>query len=340
MSKKISVITGASGHVGYALAKELSDQGENFRMLIRSDSEIFKDIKGEKVYGDVTDPKSLEKAFKGAEIVYHLAGVVDVGDDKEDFLRQVNVEGTINVVEACKKVGVRRLVYASSTDAVEPLPGNELMTEDTYVSPEKVTGVYSKTKAEATRYVLDESGDELEAVVVFPAACVGPYDFKISSTGEMVRMIMRGKLPVTLGFGGYNFVDVRDVALGMIGAAKQGKAGESYFLSGKAISAEGIIKLISEKSGRKAPKIKMPLWLANAVAPLAEFYYKVSGESPLFTRLSIEILKNNSNFSYEKAALDFAYNPRSLEESIADSIAWISENEGIKTKSSCRNTCG
>ncbi|HOO25162.1 MAG TPA: NAD-dependent epimerase/dehydratase family protein [Clostridiales bacterium] len=337
MDKKISVITGASGHIGYALAKELDARGQDFRMLIRSDSKVFDGIKAEKVFGDVTDPKSLEEAFEGAHTVYHLAGVIDVGNDKDDFLRLVNVQGTVNVVEACKKAGVKRLVYASSVDAVEPLPGNELMTENTYISPEKVSGVYGKTKAEATRYVLDNAGEDLEAVAIYPSACIGPYDFKVSAPGEMVRMIMKGKLPVSLSFGGYNFVDVRDVAIGMIGAAEQGKAGESYFLTGNMISAEELIKLISEKSGRKAPKIRMSLGVAKALAPLAEVYYKISGASPLFTRLSIEILNNNCNFSHEKASSTFGYSPRTLEQSIEDMVCWISETEGIALNNKCCN---
>lgn len=291
-------------------------------------------LRPKKVFGDVTDPKSLEDAFKGADTVYHLAGVIDVGNDKDDFLRLVNVQGTVNVVEACKKAGVKKLVYASSVDAVEPLPDNELIDENTYISPDKVSGVYGKTKAEATRYVLDNAGEGLEVVAIYPSACIGPYDFKVSAPGEMIRMIMKGKLPVSLSFGGYNFVDIRDVAIGMIGAAEQGENGESYFLTGNIISAEELIKLISEKSGRKAPKYKMSLGLAKLLAPLAEVYYKISGASPLFTRLSIEILNNNCNFSHEKASKAFGYTPRSLEESIGDAVCWISETEGIEIKSS------
>jgi len=329
LNEKISVVTGASGHIGYALVKALQARNEKFRILIRSESKIFDGIPCEKAFGDVTDPASLEKAFEGAEVVYHLAGIIDVGGGNEELVRKVNVQGTINVVDACKKCGVRRLVYASSVDAVKPLAGDALMAEETKIDPEIIKGVYGKTKAEATRYVLEHSDDQLEVVAVFPAACIGPYDFKVSSPGEMVRMIMRGKLPVSLAFGGYNFVDVRDVAAGMIGAATKGGAKECYFLTGDVISSDDLIRVISEKCGRKPPRVKMPLWLAKSLAPLAEIYYKLSGNTPLFTRLSVDILTYNCNFCNAKAQAELGYSPRSVAESIGDMVKWIAENEGI-----------
>ena len=332
MEQKLSVITGATGHIGYALLKELAAKGECVRILIRSENKVFDGIPCEKVFGDVTEPASLEAAFKDADVVYHLAGYIYVGTDNNPKVWDVNVQGTKNVVEACKKCGVRQLVYASSVDAVPPSNGKSLMKEKSSFNPDEVRGVYAKTKAVATQYVLDNNKEGLETVVVMPGACIGPYDFKVSSAGEMVRMVMKGKLPVSLGFGGYNFVDVRDVAKGMIGAAENGRAGECYLLTGEIVTADEIIGIISEKSGRKNPAVKLPLWLAKAAAPLAEVYYKISGAPPLFTRLSIEILNYNCNFSYKKAENDFHYKPMSTKQSINDMVDWIVENEGITCK--------
>jgi len=332
MERKLSVITGASGHIGYALVKEFEAQGDRFRILIRSESKIFDGIPCEKAFGDVTDVDSLEKAFEGAEIVYHLAGIIDVGCGKGNVIRNVNVQGTKNVVAACKKCGVRRLVYASSVDAVKPLRGDDLMTEMTNFNPDEINGIYGKTKAEATQYVLDSADDSLEVVVVFPAACIGPYDFKVSSVGVMVRMVMRGRMPVSLNFGGYNFVDVRDVAKGMRSAAIKGRAGECYLLTGEVFTSHEIISLIARTSGRKPPKIKMPLWLTNIFAPLAEIYYKISGATPVFTRISIEVINYNCNFCFAKAQDELGYNPMSIKQSVSDMIDWIVKTEGITCK--------
>lgn len=329
MNEKLAVVTGASGHIGYALIKELEAKKERFRILIRSKNKIFDGFSCEMAFGDVTDRESLEKAFEGADTVYHLAGVIDIGTGHEELTRQVNVQGTMNVVDACKKCGVRRLVYASSVDILKSLPGNETMTEENCFNLDRVNeGIYAQTKAEATRYVLDNMDDKFEVIVVLPGACIGPYDYKVSSAGKIVRMIMRYGIPASLGFGAYNFVDVRDVAKGMIGAAEKGGAGECYLLTGEVVTADTLIHLVAEQSGKRTPRAKLPLWVVKPLAPLAEVYYKISGQAPVFTRTSIDILNRNCNFSYQKATNDFGYKPMSAKQSISDTVAWIKKTQG------------
>ncbi len=331
MSEKISLVTGATGHIGYALLKELADSGEKVRILIRKDSKQFDGIDCEKVYGDVTNLDQLLAAFEGVDVVYHLAGIIDINADQEDMIWNVNVEGTKNVVKACEEKGVRRLVYASSVDAFEPLPDNQIMREVDNFPIENLEGTYAKTKATATQFVLDEvRAGKIDAVVTHPGACIGPYDFKVSNVGEMVRMFVNGVFPVTLSFGAYNFVDIRDVAHGMVMAAKQGGKGECYILCGEQISVDGFIKATAKACGKKAPKIPLSYGFAKAVAPAAEVFYKVAKKTPLFTRYSIRKLVSNCNFSIEKARKELDYNPMSVEQSVADMVAWIREYEGKK----------
>jgi dihydroflavonol-4-reductase len=328
LSEKISLVTGATGHIGYALLKELVDSGEKVRILIRKDSKQFDGIECEKVYGDVTDLDALLKAFEGVDVVYHLAGIIDINADQEDMIWSVNVGGTKNVVKACQEKGVRRLVYASSVDAFPPLPDNQVMTELDHFDVDILDGTYAKTKATATQFVLDEvKAGRLDAVVTHPGACIGPYDFKVSNVGEMVRMFINGMFPVTLSFGAYNFVDIRDVAHGMYMAAKQGGKGECYILCGEQISVDGFIKATAKACGKKAPKIPLSYGFAKAVAPAAEVFYKVAKKTPLFTRYSIRKLVSNCNFSIEKARKELDYNPMSVEQSVTDMVQWIKENE-------------
>ncbi len=328
MSEKISLVTGATGHIGYALLKELVDSGEKVRILIRKDSKQFDGIECEKVYGDVTDLDALLKAFEGVDVVYHLAGIIDINADQEDMIWSVNVGGTKNVVKACQEKGVRRLVYASSVDAFPPLPDNQVMTELDHFDVDILDGTYAKTKATATQFVLDEvKAGRLDAVITHPGACIGPYDFKVSNVGEMVRMFVNGMFPVTLSFGAYNFVDIRDVAHGMYMAAKQGGKGECYILCGEQISVDGFIKATAKACGKKAPKIPLSYGFAKAVAPAAEVFYKVAKKTPLFTRYSIRKLVSNCNFSIEKARKELGYNPMSVEQSVTDMVQWIKENE-------------
>lgn len=328
MSEKISLVTGATGHIGYALLKELVDSGEKVRILIRKDSKQFDGIECEKVYGDVTDLDALLKAFEGVDVVYHLAGIIDINADQEDMIWSVNVGGTKNVVKACQEKGVRRLIYASSVDAFPPLPDNQLMTELDHFEPDILDGTYAKTKATATQFVLDEvKAGRLDAVVTHPGACIGPYDFKVSNVGEMVRMFVNGIFPVTLSFGAYNFVDIRDVAHGMYMAAKQGGKGECYILCGEQISVADFIAVTAKACGKKAPKIPLSYGFAKAVAPAAEVFYKVAKKTPLFTRYSIRKLVSNCNFSIEKARKELDYNPMTVEQSVTDMVKWIKENE-------------
>ncbi|MCR5485068.1 MAG: NAD-dependent epimerase/dehydratase family protein, partial [Clostridiales bacterium] len=309
------------------LLLELLKNGERVRILIRKDNPVFDGLDCEKCFGDVTDPDSLEKAFEGADVVYHLAGVIDINSDKEDIIHKINVDGTKNVFKACKKCGVRRLVYASSVDAFLPLPDGMIMREKDHFDPEPLDGTYAKTKAEATQYLLDNRFDGLEIVIVHPGACCGPYDFKNSSVGEMVRLFMKGSFPITLHFGAYDFVDVRDVAKGMYGAAVKGRDGECYILSGEVVTIDRLIRILSKKTGHNAPKIPVALSAAKLGAVLAEKYYKHSKKTPLFTRYSIRKLCSNCNFSYEKAEKELDYHPMSAEQSFGDMVDWIIEND-------------
>lgn len=329
MEKKTVCLTGATGHVGYAILKELQNyQDRETRILLRKAPGYFDDLKCTKVKGDITDYNSLLEAFSGCDIVYHVAGCVEIKPGNEDFVYKVNVTGTENVIKACKETGVKRLVYMSSVDTYIPLPDNREMTEVYEYDPDKLEGTYAKTKALATSKVLaaNEVG-VLETVVCQPSACMGPYDFKVSSVGSMIRMFSTGKFPITMTFGAYNFVDVRDVAIGTVLAGDKGNAGDVYLLCNEFCTVDRFIQLLAEVCHNKPPKIKLGKKIIDIVAPLAEVYYKVSGQTPIFTRYAVRKLCSNCNFSYAKAQRELGYNPRTLKESLADTIKWISETE-------------
>jgi len=330
-----AVITGATGHVGFALLKLFQQRGEVPRILIRRDTPVFDGIPCEKVYGDVTDPASLQAAFAGMQTVYHLAGLIEVNPGHEAEIFRVNTQGTQNVIDACRACGIKRLVYTSSVDAYPPLPGNEIMREITQFCPQILDGTYAQSKAQATQLVLDAAKEgSFEAVIGYPSACIGPYDFRVSNIGEMVRMFMKGKFPVSLDFGAYNFVDVRDVAMGLLAAAEKGRNGEGYLLTGDSVSVDGLMHLLAEVCtelpncpDRKAPGLCLPLWLTKAVAPLAEVYYNLAKATPLFTRYAVRKLESNCNFSHDKAKTELGYYPMSAKDSLRDMVRWILENQ-------------
>lgn len=333
METKRVCLTGATGHVGYAILKELQNHPDKeIRILVRRDSDIFDGLRCEKHKGDITDYDSLVKAFEGCDIVYHIAGCVEIKPGNEDFVYKVNVTGTENVIAACKACGVKKLVYMGSVDTYVPLPDNEVMTEVYTYDPDTLEGAYAKTKAEATAKVLAANGDGLETVVCQPSACMGPYDYKVSSVGSMIRMFSKGYFPITMTFGGYNFVDVRDVAFGTVAAGDKAKGGSVYILCNKSVTVDEFIRMLAEVSGNKPPRVKLGKGLIDLAAPLMETYYKAAKKPAIFTRYAVRKLCSNCNFSYEKAERELGYHPRPLETSLKETLEWIKVSEEEEAK--------
>ncbi len=324
----LNVITGGKGYVGFALVKELEARGEKMRLLLRTDSPYFDDIECEKFMGDISNPEQLEQAFAGAETVYHIAGIVDISGTKDEKVWKVNFEGTKNVVSACKKCGVKTLVYCSSVDAIPVTECDEVLTEIKSFNPDLLEGAYAKSKACATQFVLDNAGDDLKVCVVHPSCCLGPYDNNnTSSVGTMINLFLKGLFPVTLDFGAYNFVDVRDVAKGMVAAAEKGRNGECYILSGYVHTIDEFIKTLALVSDRRAPELRMKKSMILALLPFIEKSFDVLKMPPVLNEYSIRKLCENCNFSCAKARKELGYNPMTLEECLEGTVKWMHERK-------------
>jgi len=320
-------VTGATGHIGNVLVRKLLAKGEKVRCIV-PDFENSKPLEGleiEIVHGDVRNVNSLVKAFKGAEIVYHLAGIVTIMSGNDDLLYQVNVEGTKNVVDACLKNNVKRLVYASSVHALKEPPHGTVIDERCIYDAECARGSYDKSKALASLEVIKGIQKGLDAVLICPSGVIGPYDYRISQMGHLIINFMKGDLKAYVD-GAYDFVDVRDVAKGLILACKNGKCGESYILSGEQISVQELLFELEKITGMKAPYLKVPLRIVKAVSKISPLYYKFTGKEPLFTSYSIDVISSNSKISSVKAHNELGYSPRPIKESIRDSVEWIKEN--------------
>lgn len=328
MSGGLNVITGGKGYVGFALVKELEARGEKMRLLLRTDSPYFDGIECEKFMGDVTDPEQLVQAFEGAETVYHIAGIVDISGTKDKQVWNVNFEGTKNVVAACKKCGVKNLIYCSSVDAIPAGEGKDVLTEISKFDPDLLEGAYAKSKACATQYVLDSADNSLKVCVVHPSCCLGPYDNNnTSSLGTMIDLYLKGLFPVSLDFGGYNFVDVRDVAKGMVAAAEKGRNGECYILSGYAHTVDEFIRTLAELCDKKPPELKLRKSLVKLFLPVIGKAFDMLKLPPVLNDYSIRKICENCNFSFEKARKELGYEPLTLRESLADTIEWMQERE-------------
>lgn len=321
------VITGATGHLGNVLVRQLLDRGERVRVLVhhRSSLTSLENLDVEKVRGDICNIDSLENAFKGADTVYHLAAMVKIVPGYEKQLQAINVEGTKNVLQACKTNDVRRLIYSSSSHVFGSIPHGTTITEETPIVPSKTKKGYIRSKAQATLDVLKAAKDGLDAVIAIPSGILGPFDFMPSHMGRMCIEANTFGRSFYID-GGYNFADVRDVASGFISMAEKGIKGEMYLLTGEFFSDWQALNLLSRELGTLAPKYKIPPWLAYPMSYLSILFHKVSGgPDPLLSPQAVGEVVSNSSFSSAKAKNELGFKSRDVETSLTDGIHWLKE---------------
>jgi len=322
--KEIYAVTGALGFLGNAIVDNLLSKGKTVRVLdIGQDKHgLLKDRDVHFFRGDICLTSSLEDFFTVEDddnlIVIHAAGVVSISSKYSQVMHDVNVTGTQNIVDMALKHKIRKLVYVSSVHAIPELPKNETIIETLNFDPDLVKGEYSKSKAIATKIVLDSVKKGLDAVVVHPSGIIGPGDYAGGHTTQLVKDCANGNLTACVN-GGYDFVDVRDVAEGVVLAAEKGISGNTYILSGEYYPVRKITDAICSVIGRKQIKTILPLWFAKMTAPFAELYYRIRKQKPLFTSYSLYTLQSNSKFNSKKAQEELGYKKKfSLKQSIED----------------------
>jgi len=318
------VVTGATGHIGNVLVRELVRRGQKVRAVAHplETTEAIAGLDVGVVRADVCDGASLVPAFSGADIVYHLAGIVTISEGQSRLLHEVNVLGTRNVGMACLKAGVRRLVYTSSVHAIEVPPHGTPLCETTEFRPDALDGDYARSKAGASIEIQKCVEQGLDAVMVFPSGVIGPYDFKLSDMGYLFIDFARGRLTAYVD-GAYDFVDVRDVVTGLLSAAEKGRPGEGYLLSGERVTVEGLLALLEQVTGVQSRARRLPLWLARLAAWFAPAYYRLRRVKPRFTSYSLRVLASNCLMSHAKATAELGYAPRPLRETVRNTIEWF-----------------
>jgi dihydroflavonol-4-reductase len=318
------LVTGAGGHIGNVLVRELLAQGETVRafLLPSEDPSPLKGLDVEILQGDVLDIESLRRALQGVGVVYHLAGVVTILPRQWDLLERVNIEGTRNVLRASQEAGVRRFVYTSSIHAIAALPSGQTIDESLPFDPERTWGEYDRSKAMASLEVKRAAAQGLDAVLVCPTGVIGPYDFRRSEMGQFL-LDCASRRPKMYIDGAYDFVDVRDVARGHILACQRGKRGEHYILSGARITVQEVIETVEAILQIRAPHLYVPLWLARWAAVFTPAYYRITGVKPKLTPYSVHTVTSNCQISSGRAQRELGYRPRALAQSITDTLKWF-----------------
>lgn len=320
-------ITGASGLVGGNLVRALLAQERQVRALVHHDRRALDGLDAETVSADLTNPVSLERAFRGAQVVYHLAGSISIRMDNWEELQRINVEGTRNVVEACLRCRVEKLVYFSSIHAYRQEPFNLPLDEDRPLLTDERIPPYERSKAAAERIARQAPERGLPTVIIVPTAILGPYDFRPSYLGQALQLLSRGRIPALVR-GGYDWVDVRDVVEGAMQAERLGRSGSRYILSGHWRSLRELARIAAEITGKSAPRFVVPIWLAELFQPVMARLAKINGSQPIYTVAMLNALRSNRRVSHARAAKDLGYAPRPFEQTLKDTLKWFAEQWG------------
>jgi dihydroflavonol-4-reductase len=326
LSEELSaLVTGASGHIGANLVRALLGQGRRVRTLVHKQSAALDGLPVDIVRADLLDGDSVMRACARVCTVFHLAGKISAGWESDADVNAINVNGTRNVVEACLSVGVRRLVHFSSIQALSAGRDSKILDETCDLVPpdDRTRGAYDRAKAEAERLVLGAGGRGLDAVIVNPTAILGPFDFQRSPMGDVLAALGRGGLPALVAGGACDFVDVRDVVDGALAAERNGRRGERYVLSGTRLSLVELAQRWATVTGQPAPRFAVPMGLARLAAPLAPALARWRGRRPLFTSESLRVLRTQPRASHGKAERELGYRPRSIDETLRDTCAWM-----------------
>ncbi|MEJ0061741.1 MAG: hopanoid-associated sugar epimerase [Alphaproteobacteria bacterium] len=326
LKPNLTLVTGATGFVGSAVARILLAEGCRLRVLTRpnSDRSNLQGLDVEYAHGDLTDAASLDAAAQGCDALFHVAADYRIWVPDPEAMHRANVEGTRNLMEAAQRSGVRRIVYTSSV-ATLGLDKNGSADEATPSSMATMVGTYKKSKymAEAEVRKLIESR-QLPCVIVNPSTPIGPRDIKPTPTGRLIVEAASGKIPAYVDTG-LNVVHVDDVAMGHWLAFRRGKAGERYILGGDNMHLSEILAVVAEKTGRKPPKIKLPVNAIWPIAVAAEAAGYVTRREPFVTMDALRMARKKMFFTSAKAERELGYRHRPAPQAIADAVAWFKQ---------------
>jgi dihydroflavonol-4-reductase len=323
----LSLVTGATGFVGSAVARALLARGRRVRVLARpnSDRRNLGGLAVEIAEGAMEDPRSLARAVAGCRYVYHVAADYRIWVPDPAPMFRANVEGTRDLLTAALEAGAERVVYTSSVATLGLVPGGSA-TEETPSSVDDMIGPYKRSKFAAeqvARGLARERG--LPVVIVNPSTPVGPGDIKPTPTGRLIVETARGQMPAFVDTG-LNIVHVDDVAEGHLAAAENGRIGERYILGGENMALAEILAEVAQAVGRRPPWLRVPHSVLFPVAIGAELAARATGRDPFVTLDGVRMSRKKMYFSSEKALREFGYTPRPARRAIADAVSWFRDN--------------
>jgi len=319
------IITGATGFIGRSLVEELLENNYEVKVLVRTKGKVPQwEGRVQEVQGDILDYDSLEKAFKGLDGVFHLAGVISTLKKDEKFMYDINFVGSKNVFEAALKNNITNFLFLASIFALGTGTKDKPANEEIDYNLGNLDIAYFKAKrlGELESYEYLKRG--LPIKYVYPTFCVGPGDIYISSQ-RLIVDFLNGKLPATIR-GGYNAIDVRDTAKGLRLGYEKGKIGEKYLVGGENITYIDFLKRLGKLTGKNPPRLVTPKFLLKPTALIMEKVMK----NPLVDWGTALMAGYHWYYDDSKARKELGHTSRSLDESINDAVSWFRDNGYIK----------
>ncbi len=335
MKREIVLVTGATGHLGSNVIRELVKKNYIVRALLYPGCSIgqrsLKELDVDIFSGDILDISSIEKAFDGADYVVHLAGIISIDGDKDGLVTKINRDGTANVADMCLKKKVGRLIHMSSIHVYDFLDYRKPISEESNFSSRDWHGYYAHSKVLAEEEVRKRIDKGLNAIILNPSGVIGPNDFEPSRMGKFFLDIFYNRYPTVI-VGGFHYVDARDVGETIIKSFSKGRVGESYILSENFYSIKKIYEMCHEITGLNVPKIELPLAVAHLGIPFDQLKAKLLRKEPLVTRESLVTLKAMTELDNTKAIKELSFKPRKFEKTLRDIYIWFIKNNYIDLK--------
>lgn len=329
-----ALVTGATGFIGFHVARQLREKGVSVRAIVREGSNIsaLKSLDIEPVIGDVRDFGSVFTALKGCRQLYHLAADYRIWVPDPERMYEINVQGTRNVMEAALKTGIERVVYTSTVGVLSACSNDRPSNEDTPVGIQDMVGHYKRSKfiAEKEVYRFIEKG--LPAVIVNPTTPVGPMDRKPTPTGKIIVDFLNGMIPAYLDTG-LNFVDVEDVAAGHLLAAERGKIGQRYILGNRNISLRNFFGILAVTTGIKPPKLRLPYLPVLLASYVNEAISKwITHRHPKIPLTGVRMAQKYMFFDCSKALRELNMPQNPVESAIEKAIDWFRSKGYVKMR--------
>ena len=320
---KPTLVTGATGFLGWHVAHRLLARGEKVRALVRDTGRV-RELDGEIVVGDLRDPKSLERAAAGCGVVYHVAADYRLWVKDPAELHRSNVEGTRNLLTAARDAGVERVVYTSTVGCIG-MHGDALGNEDSPVDLGQMSGAYKRSKFEAEQVALEFAHAGFPVVIVNPTAPIGDRDFRPTPTGKIVVDYLKGDLPAFIDTG-LNLVDVEDTAEGHLLACARGVSGERYILGSENLTLQQILTRLAAISGGKAPRWRIPYAVAYAAGLASTGWANLTGQEPRAPIDAVKMARQKMFVSLDKAKRALGFTPRPVDGALKRAVDWFRAN--------------